>query len=1025
MNVFKKLECKYPRTLEILRFLLIGGLATAIDLLIMSFVIYLPNRASFNGFLEVFANKHIASGWLVAFASAMGFIVGLVFNYIFSLKFVYKGDNNLAKTKKGFIVFTVLSVIGLIIETSGVYLGYSLLHINEWLIKIILIFVVLIFNYITRKKFLFKDSTNAKTFATDENIQFNDKDKRVLLVTCLSILFVVYVIFSLVYVYYINSVSWEFLFGCDSPRVLEDWTMLYANHYRTKVHPLYVLFVFPFASVLMFLGLTSTMSVILLTALIATLNVYFLYKILDKLLCKKPILAIIITIFYALSFTVLENLMIIESFTFSLFTILVFWYYFIYYFKDFKLNIKNAVILTLLGVLCFSMLLTNYFHYLLGLLFLVVFNKKKKFKELAIDFLKYIGIIFLSMLLSVILILVQKFIFASSENAITYIINIFLDMFRDTKHSEEFSYINFSINGTSFLNILIYFFGIAFAGGSVENGRILTMKPNVLTIVMIVIMLLLTVFSLYKIIRNKKFIALPIIIIYGFEMVLHLFYGNNELMLYINQSSFLLLIIIAFGLSDIDIKHNKLLNISALAVWGISIIQTALSCLRILIEVYNRFGLSHNSILRNNFKFIVIMCFSILAFLALYLIMRRQKFKTLINRQNEKDKCFNFVLLIFISIIIGTIMFSTFLPQQVVVSGETATVETMNINNPEQVMMGMGQRKKFVLERTNAGNYNFYNYNLSNKEKINVLENLSSVNYDPLNYSISCLDENGNSIQIYENELGIYLNNEQATIALDDDQYINIPNYHGLTYNNYLRILFYEVMVNVLPNGFTPNYLTYGNFWYRDGALMSMVLEKTDNLSQLKLSVDVDDVYDGARGGVNEPDNLGELLYMLSLQDETNWTVVNAVLSEAEIIKQADNCIHGITDGEEFYVYQTTWLKFGMERLGLNSSAYDISNKSDNYSSMCWWYNRDLPENYPHDVKTIENQLFDISKTYYPYLEIAKLHYYGVKIELPNNLNYPISFEYQDWGLARQEKCSPHSWSASELFLYLLEYDQF
>ena len=130
MSVFKKLELQYPKVFEILRFLLIGGLATVFDLLIMSIIIYFPYRDAFNGFLNVFTNKHLAPGWLVACASATGFICSLIFNYIFSLKFVYKGENKIARTKKGFIVFSILSVIGLLIETTGVFLGYTLLHIN-------------------------------------------------------------------------------------------------------------------------------------------------------------------------------------------------------------------------------------------------------------------------------------------------------------------------------------------------------------------------------------------------------------------------------------------------------------------------------------------------------------------------------------------------------------------------------------------------------------------------------------------------------------------------------------------------------------------------------------------------------------------------------------------------------------------------------------------------------------------------------------------------------------------------------
>ena len=364
---------------------------------------------------------------------------------------------------------------------------------------------------------------------------------------------------------------------------------------------------------------------------------------------------------------------------------------------------------------------------------------------------------------------------------------------------------------------------------------------------------------------------------------------------------------------------------------------------------------------------------------------------------------------------IAVSLFSAFYPTTRAV--KTETQQSAIVYNPERVMMGMGQRKKYVLEKTNENKYIFYNYNLDNKQKINVLNNLSSISFDPLNYCIKGLDSNGEELSIYENEFGIYIKDKNEITVLDDDHYINIPTYGGLTYSNYLKILFYEVMVNVLPNGFTPNYLTYGNFWYRDGAIVSMVLEKTNNLSQLKLSVGVDNVYDGARGGVDEPDNLGELLYMLSLQEDVNWDVVNAVLAEAERIKQEDNCIHGLTDGAHYYVYQTIWLKFGMERLGLDSSAYDIEGKSDGYTSLCWWYKRGNPEDCSYDLKTLEKDLFDINKIYYPYIDIARLHYYGLKINLPTNLSYPISFEYQDWGLSKQAECSPHSWAAAELFL--------
>lgn len=156
-NFILKLEKKYPKLCEAFRFLLIGGFATIIDMLVMAVVIYFPNEALFDyKFINVFLYKDAASGVWVAFGTATGFISGLLFNYAFSVLFVYKGENRKAKTGKGFMLFALFSLAGLIIQTSGVYIGYEILRINEWIVKIVLVFVVLIFNYYTRKKFIFK-----------------------------------------------------------------------------------------------------------------------------------------------------------------------------------------------------------------------------------------------------------------------------------------------------------------------------------------------------------------------------------------------------------------------------------------------------------------------------------------------------------------------------------------------------------------------------------------------------------------------------------------------------------------------------------------------------------------------------------------------------------------------------------------------------------------------------------------------------------------------------------------------------
>ena len=75
-------------------------------------------------------------------------IVGVIFNYLFSIKFVYKGNNQHIKTKKRLSVFLILFLIGLLFQNLGIYICCYLFKLNEWLTKIILAVVYFIFNYI-------------------------------------------------------------------------------------------------------------------------------------------------------------------------------------------------------------------------------------------------------------------------------------------------------------------------------------------------------------------------------------------------------------------------------------------------------------------------------------------------------------------------------------------------------------------------------------------------------------------------------------------------------------------------------------------------------------------------------------------------------------------------------------------------------------------------------------------------------------------------------------------------------------
>ena len=150
--------------LEILRFLLVGGLATLIEWIIAYIVV---------AFLPTIIVESI--NWNVSgtIGTTIGFMISLVFNYILSVIFVYKDkkDVNEGKSFKDFMIFFLISILVLAFQIIFIYLVNDLLFVKalSWnailfknltwgytITKVFATIVGLIANYIFRKIFIFK-----------------------------------------------------------------------------------------------------------------------------------------------------------------------------------------------------------------------------------------------------------------------------------------------------------------------------------------------------------------------------------------------------------------------------------------------------------------------------------------------------------------------------------------------------------------------------------------------------------------------------------------------------------------------------------------------------------------------------------------------------------------------------------------------------------------------------------------------------------------------------------------------------
>ena len=121
--------------IQIIKFLIVGGTATIIDFF-MFFILH-----------DLIKQNTIIS-------NIASFSLSLIYNYIISIKWVF---NVKKESKTNFLIFLIFSLIGLIINTIIVYITIEKLKWYSLLCKVIATSIVMIFNFITRKKFLEED----------------------------------------------------------------------------------------------------------------------------------------------------------------------------------------------------------------------------------------------------------------------------------------------------------------------------------------------------------------------------------------------------------------------------------------------------------------------------------------------------------------------------------------------------------------------------------------------------------------------------------------------------------------------------------------------------------------------------------------------------------------------------------------------------------------------------------------------------------------------------------------------------
>lgn len=162
LEFFRALKNKRARR-EYAKSILVGLLSTLIDFLITAAILYLAGHKYYDGFMGVFTGKikpgaeYSTPMSVYLTATVLSFVVSVLFNYIMSVFFVYE-YGNVGKNTRSFVKFAIFAMIGLTITTVGSLICsqvFGLSGSNVWWIKISIAVVVFVFNFFTRKYFVF------------------------------------------------------------------------------------------------------------------------------------------------------------------------------------------------------------------------------------------------------------------------------------------------------------------------------------------------------------------------------------------------------------------------------------------------------------------------------------------------------------------------------------------------------------------------------------------------------------------------------------------------------------------------------------------------------------------------------------------------------------------------------------------------------------------------------------------------------------------------------------------------------
>lgn len=355
--------------------------------------------------------------------------------------------------------------------------------------------------------------------------------------------------------------------------------------------------------------------------------------------------------------------------------------------------------------------------------------------------------------------------------------------------------------------------------------------------------------------------------------------------------------------------------------------------------------------------------------------------------------------------------------------------EKYDLKAPQFFLFGMGNREKFVYK-------NYKLISIDDNSIVYSFEEAVSDSIIPNEYKVIINTQKGKKT-IFEDEDGIWLQNSDKRDSIHINYcHVTLPDFRGKVYSQVLKVLHHEILINIKDSRLYPNLFVYKKPFLRDAFMGALCLEQTGNSNILKPWIEsIDSVYD-MQNGIAEPDNLGELLYLLNFIPADSNKLLKCKIRE-EIRRQTIvdgnlRYISGYTDGNVNAEYQTQILKFALKKSGIKDN-YTSARIPGFYYNLCWFTRGTNKQTLR---QFIEYKKYGRRDLPWPYLMWARAHFYDNFQAPMANVDYPLSWEqygesaiYDGMKIISSDAvdnkvCYPHVWTAAEMFLKLIQYEE-